>query len=105
MEELDYELEAQNQRLLARGYRGHPFIHVPDVVTRLSTQRVLVSEWVDGAGFEEVAAAAAGARPLRRDRLPLLLRLDLPPPALQRGRPPGQLPADAGRPWPSSTSA
>ena len=53
-EELDYELEAQNQRSFARGYRDHPFIHVPDVVTRLSTQRVLVSEWVDGAGFEEV---------------------------------------------------
>jgi predicted unusual protein kinase regulating ubiquinone biosynthesis (AarF/ABC1/UbiB family) len=54
MEELDYELEAQKQRSFARGYRGHPFIHVPDVVTRLSTRRVLVSEWVDGAGFEEV---------------------------------------------------
>jgi predicted unusual protein kinase regulating ubiquinone biosynthesis (AarF/ABC1/UbiB family) len=56
MEELDYELEAQNQRAFARGYRDHPFIHVPDVVTRLSTGRVLVSEWVDGAGFEEVRA-------------------------------------------------
>ncbi len=54
LEELDYELEAQNQRAFARGYRGHPFIHVPDVVTRLSTERVLVTEWVDGAGFEEV---------------------------------------------------
>src|SRR4051794_38099415 len=54
MEELDYELEAQKQRAFARGYRGHPFIHVPDVVTRLSTERVLVSEWVDGAGFDEV---------------------------------------------------
>jgi predicted unusual protein kinase regulating ubiquinone biosynthesis (AarF/ABC1/UbiB family) len=54
MEELDYELEAQAQRTFARGYRGHPFIHVPDVVTRLSTERVLVSEWVDGASFEEV---------------------------------------------------
>jgi predicted unusual protein kinase regulating ubiquinone biosynthesis (AarF/ABC1/UbiB family) len=54
MEELDYELEAQNQRAFSRGYRGHPFIRVPDVVTRLSTGRVLVSEWVDGAGFEEV---------------------------------------------------
>jgi len=54
LEELDYELEAQNQRAFARGYRGHPFIHVPDVVTRLSTERVLVSEWVDGAGFDEV---------------------------------------------------
>jgi predicted unusual protein kinase regulating ubiquinone biosynthesis (AarF/ABC1/UbiB family) len=54
MEELDYELEAQSQRAFARGYRRHPFIYVPDVVTRLSTERVLVSEWVDGAGFDEV---------------------------------------------------
>ena len=32
-DELDYELEAQNQRALARIFRGHPFIVVPDVVT------------------------------------------------------------------------
>ncbi len=32
-EELDYELEAQNQRSLARIYRGHPFIVVPEVVS------------------------------------------------------------------------
>jgi predicted unusual protein kinase regulating ubiquinone biosynthesis (AarF/ABC1/UbiB family) len=56
LEELDYELEAQNQRSFARGYRGHPFIHVPEVFTRLSTTRVLVTEWVDGVGFEEVRA-------------------------------------------------
>ena len=54
LEELDYEYEAQNQRTFARAYRGHPFIYVPDVVTRLSRSRVLVSEWVDGIGFEEV---------------------------------------------------
>src|SRR4051812_10082992 len=54
LEELDYEYEAQNQRTFARAYRGHPFIYVPDVVTRLSRSRVLVSEWVDGVGFEEV---------------------------------------------------
>jgi predicted unusual protein kinase regulating ubiquinone biosynthesis (AarF/ABC1/UbiB family) len=53
-EELDYEHEAQSQRAFARGYRGHPFVHVPDVVTRLSRDRVLVTEWVDGLGFEEV---------------------------------------------------
>ena len=62
MEELDYELEAQSQRSFARGYRDHPFIHVPDVVTRLSTRRVLVSEWVDGAGFEEVKALPQAER-------------------------------------------
>ena len=54
LEELDYEYEAQNQRSFARGYRGHPFIYVPDVITRLSGNRVLVSEWVDGRDFEEV---------------------------------------------------
>jgi predicted unusual protein kinase regulating ubiquinone biosynthesis (AarF/ABC1/UbiB family) len=64
-EELDYELEAQNQRSLARIFRGHPFIVVPDVVTRLSRERVLVSEFVAGTGFE-----ALKLRPqAERDRL------------------------------------
>lgn len=54
LEELDYEIEAANQRSFARAYRGHPFIVVPDVVTRLSTERVLVTEWVEGVGFDEV---------------------------------------------------
>ncbi len=53
-EELDYELEAQNQRRLARIFRGHPFIKIPEVVTSLSRERVLVSEFVEGVGFEEL---------------------------------------------------
>jgi predicted unusual protein kinase regulating ubiquinone biosynthesis (AarF/ABC1/UbiB family) len=53
-EELDYELEAQNQRTLARIYRGHPFIVVPAVVTSLSHEKVVVTEFVSGRGFEEI---------------------------------------------------
>src|SRR6266852_8355894 len=53
-EELDYELEAQNQRTLARIFRGHPFIEVPDVIPSLSRERVLVSEYVHGTGFDEL---------------------------------------------------
>jgi predicted unusual protein kinase regulating ubiquinone biosynthesis (AarF/ABC1/UbiB family) len=53
-EELDYELEAQNQRSLARIFDGHPFIVVPEVVSSLSRERVLVSELVHGVGFEEL---------------------------------------------------
>ena len=53
-DELDYEHEAQSQRAFARAWKGHPFIYVPDVVTSLSAEKVLVSEWVDGIGFEEV---------------------------------------------------
>jgi predicted unusual protein kinase regulating ubiquinone biosynthesis (AarF/ABC1/UbiB family) len=53
-EELDYELEAQNQRSLARIFAGHPFIVVPEVVSSLSRERVMVSELVRGVGFEEL---------------------------------------------------
>jgi len=53
-EELDYELEAQNQRTLARIFRNHPFIVVPAVVTSLSRERVMVSEFVEGTGFEDL---------------------------------------------------
>jgi predicted unusual protein kinase regulating ubiquinone biosynthesis (AarF/ABC1/UbiB family) len=54
-EECDYELEAANHRRLARFWRGHPFISVPAVDTSLSRRRVLVTEWVDGMSFEQVA--------------------------------------------------
>jgi predicted unusual protein kinase regulating ubiquinone biosynthesis (AarF/ABC1/UbiB family) len=53
-EELDYELEAANQRSLARQFRDHPFIVIPDVVTSLSRERVIVTELVHGRGFEEM---------------------------------------------------
>ena len=56
-EELDYELEAQNQRRIERLVRGHPFICVPRVDTELSTRRVLVSEYIDGESFEAVRRA------------------------------------------------
>lgn len=62
LDELDHELEAQRQRAFARAYRGHPFLHVPDVDTRLSTRRVLVGEWVDGLGARGIAALAQGER-------------------------------------------
>ena len=64
-EELDYELEAQNQRTMARLYRGHPFILVPEVVTSLSRERVIVSELVEGAGFDELRELPQ----LERDRV------------------------------------
>jgi predicted unusual protein kinase regulating ubiquinone biosynthesis (AarF/ABC1/UbiB family) len=65
VEELDYELEAQNQRSLARIFAGHPFIVVPDVVSSLSRERVLVSEFVSGVGFEELKTRSQS----ERDRL------------------------------------
>jgi predicted unusual protein kinase regulating ubiquinone biosynthesis (AarF/ABC1/UbiB family) len=65
VEELDYELEAQNQRSLARIFAGHPFIVVPEVIGSLSRERVLVSEYVEGVGFEELK----GRPQAERDRI------------------------------------
>jgi predicted unusual protein kinase regulating ubiquinone biosynthesis (AarF/ABC1/UbiB family) len=61
-EELDYELEAQNQRSLARIFKGHPFIMVPEVISELSRERVLVTEFVQGVGFEELKGYSQAER-------------------------------------------
>ena len=61
-EELDYELEASNHKAMARVYRDHPFIVVPDVVTSLSRERVMVTEYVEGRRFAEVQSDPAEAR-------------------------------------------
>jgi predicted unusual protein kinase regulating ubiquinone biosynthesis (AarF/ABC1/UbiB family) len=55
LEELDYRLEADNQRLLAAYYRGHPTIHIPEVIGELSGRRVVTSELSGGARFAELA--------------------------------------------------
>jgi hypothetical protein len=39
---------------VARAFRGHPFIRVPEVVTSMSTRRVLISEFIEGKAFDEV---------------------------------------------------
>ena len=53
-DEVDYVMEADNQEMFADYYDGHPVIHVPHVMSELSTQRVLTSELVGGDTFEEL---------------------------------------------------
>lgn len=60
-DELDYRLEANSQAEFADRYRGHPFIHVPDVVTERSSRRVLTSEWVEGQRWDEFVVTADAA--------------------------------------------
>jgi predicted unusual protein kinase regulating ubiquinone biosynthesis (AarF/ABC1/UbiB family) len=56
-EELDSRLEAANQAEFADIYRGHPFIHVPDVIDELSTARVLTQELVQGKSWSAALTA------------------------------------------------
>ena len=55
-EELDYHREAGNQRLLAAYYDGHPTIHIPAIISELSTRRIVTSELSGGARFAELAS-------------------------------------------------
>ena len=50
--ELDYRLEANNQRAFAKAYEGHPHFVVPHVVG--SSPKVVVSEWVEGKSMAEI---------------------------------------------------
>jgi predicted unusual protein kinase regulating ubiquinone biosynthesis (AarF/ABC1/UbiB family) len=61
-EELDYRLEAANQAEFADIYRGHPFIHVPEVIGELGTPRVLVQELVRGKPWHEALTAGQELR-------------------------------------------
>jgi len=60
--ELDYRREADNQRAFADFYRGHPFIHIPEVVDEFSTRRVLTQELVEGLTYEQACAAEESLR-------------------------------------------
>lgn len=51
-EELDYGLEAANQRAFAEAFRDDPNVAVPDVV--LQTRHVIVGEWLEGASLSQV---------------------------------------------------
>ncbi|WP_040783985.1 ABC1 kinase family protein [Nocardia pneumoniae] len=52
--ELDYRAEAATQLQIAELYTEHPFIIVPRSLPEFSTTRVLVTEYVEGKGFEEI---------------------------------------------------
>jgi predicted unusual protein kinase regulating ubiquinone biosynthesis (AarF/ABC1/UbiB family) len=62
VEELDYRLEAANQAEFAEHYRGHPFIHVPQVVSELCTGRVLTQELVRGLSWCDAPSATQALR-------------------------------------------
>lgn len=50
--ELDYRLEANNQRAFAKAYEGHPHFLIPHVVG--SSPKVVVAEWVAGKPLSEI---------------------------------------------------
>lgn len=50
--ELDYRLEADNQRTFAKAYHGDPHFVVPHVVA--SAPKVMITEWIDGVPMAQI---------------------------------------------------
>jgi predicted unusual protein kinase regulating ubiquinone biosynthesis (AarF/ABC1/UbiB family) len=50
--ELDYRLEANNQRAFAKAYQGDPHFLVPHIVA--SAPKVVIQEWIDGTPMAEI---------------------------------------------------
>jgi predicted unusual protein kinase regulating ubiquinone biosynthesis (AarF/ABC1/UbiB family) len=50
--ELDYRLEADNQRSFAKAYRDHPHFAVPKVVA--SAPKVVIQEWIQGIPMADI---------------------------------------------------
>ena len=50
--ELDYRLEAENQRAFAKGYRNDPHFVVPAIVA--SAPKIVVAEWMDGIPMAQI---------------------------------------------------
>jgi predicted unusual protein kinase regulating ubiquinone biosynthesis (AarF/ABC1/UbiB family) len=69
LEELDYRREADNQRLLAAYYDGHPTIYIPAIISELSTRRVVTSELADGARFAELTSWSQQERDLAAETI------------------------------------
>jgi len=69
LEELDYALEAEAQRIFAAAYADHPDIVVPDVVA--VGARTLVTEWLESPA--SLAQVIADGSPAERDHYGTLL--------------------------------
>jgi predicted unusual protein kinase regulating ubiquinone biosynthesis (AarF/ABC1/UbiB family) len=50
--ELDYRLEADNQRAFAKAYKDHPHFVVPAVIA--SAPKVVIAEWIDGIPLAQI---------------------------------------------------
>ena len=105
-EELDYELEADNTRAMARAHRGHPFIVIPDVIPEWCRAHVLVMDFVRGRSHAEIALLDQAERDRVAEMIFRCSSVDVPPPRLLRRSAPWQL--DAARTtagWRSSIRA
>ncbi|MBB3035691.1 ABC1 kinase family protein [Hoyosella altamirensis] len=78
VEELDYRLEADNQRTFAEAFADSPYIRIPKVVA--SAPKVIVTEWIEGLPLSRVIAGGSAVQ--RSHAAQMLTEFALSSPAL-----------------------
>ncbi|MDP9118316.1 MAG: AarF/ABC1/UbiB kinase family protein [Actinomycetota bacterium] len=76
LEELDYTLEAESQRLFAAAYEGDPDIAIPRVVA--SAPKAIVTEWMEGTPLSRIIAQGSQDERDRAGSLMALLHYSAP---------------------------
>ncbi|MEM9132572.1 MAG: AarF/ABC1/UbiB kinase family protein [Actinomycetota bacterium] len=69
LEELDYGIEAENQRMFHDYFDGHPYVSVPAVIDELSTTKILTTELAVGSAFADVVGWSREERELTAETL------------------------------------
>ena len=69
IEEVDYKLEADNQRLFANFYANHPFIDVPAVLDEWCSARVITTELAEGVRYSELLTWSQAERDLAAEAI------------------------------------
>lgn len=60
--ELDYGRELASHRAVYEAYRGHPVFVIPEPIDELCTERILVTEYLDGTQLHQLGDATQAVR-------------------------------------------
>jgi ubiquinone biosynthesis protein len=73
--QLDFRIEADNNRRFRHNFKGHPDVVFPDVVTALSSERILTMSYVAGTKILSTAATRSDPKRVARLGLAVLLKM------------------------------
>jgi ubiquinone biosynthesis protein len=73
--QLDFRIEAQNNRRFRENFKGHPDVLFPEVVAALSSERILTMSYIAGTKILSTAATRSDPKRVARLGLAVLLKM------------------------------
>jgi len=73
--QLDFRIEAENNRRFRHNFQGHPDVVFPEVVAALSSERILTMSYIAGTKILSTAATRSDPKRVARLGLAMLLKM------------------------------